>query len=390
VTEAKFMEIAGSGPIRIATRSDLKRREREQLAKRDVAPLEGTQMSLWNSVIPNWWDQNINQSFLFGDPTLADRVWVANRCQQLNSQQIASMPLVYHGNDEPAWVSSPDPHWYPNGLGDALHAIVDQLYGWGFSCQYVTDTYATGFPRTFTVLPSAAVQIKMVDGSRTYKIGDEDLDASRILQIDRNPGTGLHGCSALRAYAQMAWGLLAAGNQSMSVTQGGIPQAVIKSARKLTPDQAEAIQTQWMTATQRRSGAPPVLPPELDFDVLSINPSDLSLLETQEWDARVIATAYGVPAVLLNMSLQGGLTYQNPAALGEMWWRFELRTTATRIANAFSAQMLPRGQWVSFDAADTFAAIDQLSDDDDEQLSQVAKASPAQQPRPLTAIGGGG
>jgi hypothetical protein len=170
VTEAKFMEIAGSGPIRIATRSDLKRREREQLAKRDVAPLEGTQMSLWNSVIPNWWDQNINQSFLFGDPTLADRVWVANRCQQLNSQQIASMPLVYHGNDEPAWVSSPDPHWYPNGLGDALHAIVDQLYGWGFSCQYVTDTYATGFPRTFTVLPSAARSYQ--DGRRITHIQD--------------------------------------------------------------------------------------------------------------------------------------------------------------------------------------------------------------------------
>jgi hypothetical protein len=31
--------------------------------------------------------------------------------------------------------------------------------------------------------------------------------------------------------------------------------------------------------------------------------------------------------------------------------------TATRIANAFSAQMLPRGQWVSFDAADTFADL---------------------------------
>jgi hypothetical protein len=390
MTDAKFMEIAGSGPIRIATRADLKRREREQLAKRDVAPLEGTQMSLWNSQIPNWWDQNINQSFLFGDPTLADRVWVANRCQQLNSQQIASMPLVYHGASEPAWVSSPDPNWYPNGIGDALHSVVDQIYGWGFSCQYVTDTYADGFPRTWTVLPSSAVHIELKDGARSYKLGEEPLDAGRVKQIDRNPGTALHGTSALRAYAQMAWGLLAAGNQSMSVTQGGIPQAVIKSARKLTADQAEAIQTQWMTATQRRSGAPPVLPPELDFDVLSINPSDLSLLETQEWDARVIATAYGVPAVLLNMSLQGGLTYQNPAALGEMWWRFELRTTATRIANAFSAQMLPRGQWVSFDAADTFAAIDQLSDDDDEQLSQVAKASPAQQPRPLTAIGGGG
>jgi hypothetical protein len=45
---------------------------------------------------------------------------------------------------------------------------------------------------------------------------------------------------------------------------------------------------------------------------------------------------------------------------------------------------------VSFDAADTFAAITELSDDDDEQLSQVAKASPAQQPGRLTAIGGMG
>jgi phage portal protein BeeE len=96
-----------------------------------------------------------------------------------------------------------------------------------------------------------------------------------------------------------------------------------------------------MTATSNRNGAPAVLPPELDFKVLSINPSDLALLETQEWDARILATAYGVPAVILNMSLQGGLTYQNPMALMQMWWLTELRTTAKRIGDAFSAQMLP-------------------------------------------------
>ena len=69
-----------------------------------------------------------------------------------------------------------------------------------------------------------------------------------------------------------------------------------------------------------------MLPPELEFEVLSINPSDLALLETQEWNARVLATAYGVPSVLLNMALQGGLTYQNPVALMQMWWLIELRT----------------------------------------------------------------
>lgn len=366
-----------------------------------VEPLEGTNISLFNTIIPSWWSENglsSSSSWMPGGAALAERVWVANRCQQLNSQQLSSMPLKFHGPEgaEPAWMSNPDPNWYPNGIGDALFSIVDQLYGWGFSCQYVTDFYADGFPRTWTVLPSGALQIKVENGARQYKLGEEILDQRRVVQIDRNPGPGVHGCSALRAYAQNAWGLLAAGNQSMNVNQGGIPAAVLKSQRKLTADQAEAIQTQWMAATQRRNGAPPVLPPELDFSVLGINPSDLSLLETQEWNSRVLATAYGVPAVLLNMSLQGGLTYQNPLALMQMWWLTELRTTAKRIGDAFSAQMLPRGQWISFDASDiTTDTIDAADDeqaavDGMEQIPPAGKATPASQPRPLTAIGGGG
>ncbi len=379
----------------------LARAAKPGLAMRDVEPLEGTRISLWDQIIPAWWQQNGMTPWLLpAGSDLADRVWVANRCQQMNSQQIASMPLEFHGPpsvDTPAWVSSPDPNWYPNGIGDAIQSIVGQMYGWGFVCLYVTDRYVTGFPRTWTVLPSGHVNITLVDGARNYKLNEEDLDPSRVVQIDRNPGWGLHGTSALRSYAQQCWGLLAAGNQALNFNQGGIPQAVLKSARKLTEEQAQAIQSQWMDSTQRRNGAPPVLPPELSFEVLSFNPSDLALLESQEFNAKSIMTAYGVPAVLMNMAVRWGLAYQNPATLGEMWWRFELRPTATRIANAFSAQMLPRGQWVSFDAEDTFAAIDGSSTVDDTQsgedaegvnqpaTSQTAAASPAQ----LTAIGGG-
>jgi hypothetical protein len=114
----------------------------------------------------------------------------------------------------------------------------------------------------------------------------------------------------------------------------------------------------------------------------------MALLDTQEWDARVICTAYGVPSVLLNMAMQGGLTYQNPLALMQMWWLTELRPTAKRIVDAFSAQMLPAGQWVSVDASDITQEPTDTSDEDDPQLSQVAKASPAQSGG-LTAIGGG-
>ena len=356
--------------------------------ERDVAPLEGTLMSLWNSQIPNWWAQNITGTMILGDANLAEQVWIAAACQHKNAQQISSMPVVFHGTTgEPAWVSSPDPNLYPNGIGDALYAIVDQLYGWGFCCLWITDTYADGFPRTWTVLPSVSMSITFEDGARKYRAGEKTLDPARIVQIDRNPTTAAHGTSAIRAFAQLAWGLLAAGNQSLNTTQGGIPLSVLKSQRKLTEEQAELLQTKWMEAVARRNGAPPVLGPDLDFTTLSINPSDLALLETQEWNAMMLCNAYGVPSVLMNMALAGGLTYQNPAALGEFWWRFELRNVATRIANAWTAQMLPRGQWVSLDAADTFAAIDAMATEDDEQGSQVAKASPAQQPNRLTAVG---
>jgi HK97 family phage portal protein len=360
------------------------------LERTEPVPLEGTRMDLFNSIIPSWYSEQGMSSggFMPGNAALSEQVWVANRCMQLNAQQIASMPIQFFAPDgtlEPAWVSNPDPHWFPNGIADALFAIVAQLYGWGFSCQYVSDFYADGFPRYWTVLDSAQVTVKVVDGSRRYKFGDEDLDPMRVIQIDRNPGSRMHGTSALRAYAQNAWGLQAAGNQSMSVNQGGVPKYYIKSERKLTKEQAEALQTAWMTAAGSRNGAPPIVPPELTPTEMSFDPADLALLDTQEFNARVIASAFGVPAMLLNMPVTGGLTYQNPAALGEMWWRFELRPLATRVANAWSAQMLPRGQWVSFDAADTFMPLTEMSDDDDPQASQVAKATPAQRP-PLAAV----
>ena len=71
--------------------------QRADVALRDVAPLEGANMSLWNSEIPNWWAQNITAQQFYGTPALSDQVWVANRCQKLNAQAIAAMKLEWHG-----------------------------------------------------------------------------------------------------------------------------------------------------------------------------------------------------------------------------------------------------------------------------------------------------
>lgn len=361
--------------------------ERE-LAER-VEPLEGTNMSLFNSIIPNFWQSTYGTTW-YGTPDLSERVWVANRCIQLNAQQIAAMPLEFHGVSEPAWISNPDPTLFPNGIGDAMFAIVRFLYGWGFAVLYVTSYYADGYPQYWTVLDSSLLNITIENGRRVYKAGDTVLDASRIVQIDRNPSTAAHGTPALRAFAQQGYAAIAAADQSLAVSSGGKPAFYLKVLKTIKDDVAEDISTRWAVRSAERGGLPPVAGPDVEPREMSFNPSDLALLETQEFNARVIAAAMGVPAILLNIPMTGGLNYQNPALLGEQWWRFELRTTSKRIVDAFSARLLPRGQFVTVRAEDTFAPIGADAEQDDPQAaveSNVENATPAQTP-PLTVVGG--
>jgi len=369
-----------------------------------VEPLEGTNMSLWNSIIPNWWtDNGLSGNYYPGNGLLADRTWVTNRCLQLNSQQIGSMPLRFEAPNvaesfEPAWVSNPDPLYYPNGISSLIKALVRDYYGWGWCLIYVTARYANGYPRNFTRIPASRCEPMWGEnGRRIYKLGETYLDPADIIQIDRDCGDGwsAHGTSAVKSYAQLAWGLQAAGNQAMSVNNGGVPQSVLKVTdpnRKLDSTQAANFKAQWVEA--RQTTGPAVLPYGVDFDPLGWNPKDMALIDTQEFNALALAAAFGVYAVFLNMAIKDGMTYQNPAMLGEMWWRFELRPTAKGFADALTAQALPAGQWVWFDATDTFLSIEPQTTDpagleDDPQLAgakdsqadlpPAAAASPAQQ-----------
>jgi HK97 family phage portal protein len=315
-----------------------------------MGPIQGQVSEFWSSLY--------GQLALMGvpwSPRLQDRVWVANRCLQLCAQQLASMPLRFFGSasgGEPAWVANPDPVWYPNGIGDAVFAVTWSQLGWGDAFLYVTSRYSNGYPSAWTVLDPASMNVQVEAGRRVYRSGNIDLDPDDVVQISRDPRGGLRGSSALQSYAGAAWGLTGAGEAGrVMVSGGGIPNAVLKSNRKLTKDQAEAIQTQWVNARLRSGvGAPAVLPPEISFEQLSFNATDLALLDQQSFDAKVIASAYSVPAFMLNLELQGGLTYQNPETLFEVWWRSELRPVAGRVQRALSANMLPRGSWVEFDA----------------------------------------
>lgn len=342
-----YTEIPGSGRLRVTSRADVKKAVQRQE--------ESSFSDAFQTQIDSFWSELAGTSVYFS-PTLIERVWVANRCIQLNSQQVASMPLRHHGSFEPAWVSNPDPVWYPNGIGDAIFAAIASMYGWGDAFIYVTSYYANGLPQTWTVIDPATMNVEVKRGQRTYKSGKTELNPDDMVQVTRDPRGGVRGTSALKSYAAQAYGLMAASDLGrVMMAEGAVPNAVLKSQRKLTAEQAEAIQLQWIERTSVRRGAPAVLPPDLDFQLLSFSPSDLLLLDAQEFNSRAIASAFGVPALFLNLAIEGGLTYQSAAMLGEHWWRFELRPMAMNLSRALSANMLPRGSWVEFDARQTIA-----------------------------------
>lgn len=291
-------------------------------------------------------------------PRLIDFIWVADRCIQLNAQQVASMPLKFNPGSpssfEPAWLANPDPAWYPNGLADALHAAVDDYYRNGDIFLYMTSDYATGLPLAWTVLPARDMGVTFNEdtGRRAYDIAGTDLDPHRVVQISRNPRPGaLRGTSALRSYAQIMDASTAATIAAKNQTTN-LPPAVLKALRKIDKDQAKALQAQFRDgASERLPGEPIIMPPDLELagTNLGFTAKDLQMIEGQEFNARILASSCGVPVFLLNLVLAGGLTYQNPAMLGEFWWRTELHATCARFARALSARMLPRGSTVYFD-----------------------------------------
>ena len=284
---------------------------------------------------------------------LPERVGAVSRCLQLTSQQVAGMPLRFRGGAEPLWASMPDPVWFPNGITDAVFALVWSLYSRGDAFLWVTSRYATGFPQTWTVLDPDQVTVAAdPSGGRLYRVGGLDLQADDVLQITRNPSGNLRGSSALAAYAGNVASASAAETLAAEVYKGGgVPWAVLQSTgARLNAEQAEALQTQWLARVGNRNGAPAVIgDPRIAFTLTNpASPKDLALLETREWDAKQIASAFGVPAFLLNMDQAGGLNYTNPEMLFDVWWKSELMPRATGIGNALST-WLPRGSWVEFD-----------------------------------------
>lgn len=290
-----------------------------------------------------WWPGNVE--------TLVEHIGAAERCEQLACQQLASLALRQRPHEAQwrAWLANPDPA-HLNGLTDAIWQIAWSLYRHGEAFLWATSRYWDTYPASWVVLDPVSMDVELIGGELTFASNGLPLDNRDVLWIRRNPIPGRRGTGVLQSYWSAMRSSWASERHAANVLDGsGVPAAVIKHAQRLTKEKAQDLQAEWVAAVRSRMGAPAVLSEGLDFSILSWSPRDLMLLELREYDSKQIASAYGVPAFLLNLSQSGGLTYTNPTNLFRIWWQAELMPMGRRIEVGLST-WLPSGQSVSFDA----------------------------------------
>jgi HK97 family phage portal protein len=288
-----------------------------------------------------------------GTDTVFARTATAMTCVDLNSRQIASFPIYgLRGVDPvrlPSWRDSPEPELY-GSWSEFMHGVLNAVYIRGEAFQYVTGRYADGSIARFVNLNPDAVGVEFIDGRLEYLIERTPVDRADICHLKYQSWPGrLRGISPLHWTARsLATSSALETYAAQLATRGGIPWAVLKALRNIDADQARDAQNAWTTAAARRDGAPAVLGSGFELQPVSFSPEDMALLELREFDERRIASAFGVPGYLINVSMAQGLTYTNASQLFQHHWTATLRPLATMISEAWSTWLLPRGTVIEF------------------------------------------
>lgn len=319
----------------------------------------GWHAEAWDGWPAGWqppWYGEAWSGFGYGRQGMVDKLSTAMTCVDLNSRQLASFPMYgLRGTDPvelPPWATNPEPNLYAS-WPEFMHGVVNSLELRGEAFLYATGRYAEsagGYPSRFVVLNPDAVGVEWI-GSRIEYVVDGDPKPARDichLKYQSWPGR-LHGIGPLE-WAGRALETAGALERYASklATRGGIPWAVLKSARNINDTQATDAQTAWVNASLRRDGAPAVIGNAFELQPLTISPRDMALLELREFDERRICAAFGVPAYLVNVEQTGGMTYANANDLRTQHYQATLRPLADLIAEAWSSWLLPAGTTLEF------------------------------------------
>ncbi|MDE3237361.1 MAG: phage portal protein [Paracoccaceae bacterium] len=319
---------------------------------------------------------------------------VGFRAVRLIAEAAAALPLVFQDTGQryethplQALLARPNA---AQGRAELFEALYSQLLLTGNA--YLEAVVGTGpLPGEVHVLRSD--RVTAVPGRDGWPVAYDYTVGSRKLRFDMtgavapvchlrafHPQDDHYGLSPLQAAAvaidvhnaASAWSKALLDNAARP--SGAIVYKGADGSGSLSPDQYERLVVEMESYHQgaRNAGRPMLLEGGLDWKPMGFSPSDMEFQKTKEAAAREIATAFGVPPMLIGVP--GDATYANYQEANRAFYRLTVLPMATRVTAAV-------GHWLSAYAGAQVTIrpdLDQvpaLAAERDQQWARVGAAS---------------
>src|SRR4029077_14986693 len=119
--------------------------------------------------------------------------------------------------------------------------------------------------------------------------------------------------------------------------------SVLESQEEISAEQALLIQQAWVARRMSSIGEPAVLDKGLQWKPSQISPTDMALVDLENYHAGRVASLFDVPSWVLNLPTNDSMTYSNVQSQFDFWWRDGLKPKAQFVMSALSGWALPRG-----------------------------------------------
>jgi len=201
----------------------------------------------------------------------------------------------------------------------------------------------------------------IVGGQVKYWLDGRPIDPEEFLYIPAmvRPGKAL-GLSRVQYFAESfgASREAQAANRAWSKSRA-IPGSTLKNNMQ-TLDTVEAEVLSDRAAERIRNGKPFVHGKDWDFNVLSLPAGDVAFLDSIKANATQIAAIYNIPPEMIGGETGNSLTYSTVEQNTIKFLTFTIRPLLKRIEDALSRKLLPRPQYLKFNA-DALIRVDTMT-----------------------------
>lgn len=243
-------------------------------------------------------------------------MWASIR---LRADLISTLPVDVYTRAEGMQIEVPTPPILINPSGESID-VTEWMYSsqsdldtCGNTFGIIVDVTPSGIPRRIDLVPADVVVVRVRNRKVTYLIAGEEYPPDKVWHERQYTASGLAvGLSPLAHAAMSIYQYTSAQEFAVDWFAGGaIPSGTLKyAAASVPPKEAEAIKARFRLAVE--NGDVFVHGKDWDYNVIQAQGNQASFLETMKVTDIDVTRFFGVPADLIDATVQGGtITYAN-------------------------------------------------------------------------------